>query len=177
MERPELLGDPLRVIEPVDPEDEPAVRLRRADPLGLLDHRGIAAAPLELGHVDRDRERAHPHLALPHPQRPDRAPALDLDLRQEQADALHEVPAVPNRLESDEVVREQRVQDLEAPWKLQEDVERRKRDVEEERDARAHSERAELGRDTHEVVVVDPHESSGRTVRATLSANLRFTAS
>ncbi len=153
-----LLGHALRVVQPVDPEDELAARLALPNLLRDLGDLGSPRPPLELGGVHRDREGAHPQLALPEPQRPDGAPPGDFHLGKEQSDALDEVPAVPHGLKPHEVEVEERMQHLEAPGQLDEHVQGRKRDVEEERRPQGRFSRRERRGHPHEVVVVDPDE-------------------
>ena len=161
-ERLELLRHALRVVQPVDPEDELAARLALANLLRELRDLGPPRPPLELGGVHRDREGAHPQLALPEAQCPDGAPTRDFHLGKEQADALDEVPAVPDGLEPDEVEVEERVEHLEAPGQLDEHVQGRKRDVEEERRPEGRLAGRERRGHPHEVVIVDPDEIVGR---------------
>ena len=76
----------------------------------------------------------------------------------EPLDALHEVPPVAVGLEADQVVLQERAQHLRPPRQLQEDVQGRERDVQEEAHQLRGSQRPELPAHEHQVVVVHPQE-------------------
>src|SRR4051812_10095249 len=84
--------------------------------------------------VDADGKSADTHFASTVAGDQYLAVAADPRLRNEYAQTLHEVAAVAQRLEPDDVVLQQRMQQRHAPGKLHEQVERRKRDVEKEPD-------------------------------------------
>ena len=77
--------------------------------------------------------------------------SLDLDVVENAKTAL-KIPEVAQRLETDEVVLERTAQDLGAPRQLQEDVGRRKRNVQEEADQVRHLVPAQTGSDAYQVV-------------------------
>ena len=92
------------------------------------------------------------------------AVTADARLRNEDAQTLHEVAPIAQRLKADDVVLKQRMQQRHAPGQLHEKVERGKRDVQEEADAPFHAQRAQVGADVHQMIVVHPDEVGVRSM-------------
>ena len=152
LERVQLVRDPLRVVEPLDAEDEPlplvlAVELGQ-QPRGL----GVLEGRPEALRVDPDRVDADP----------DRAP-VDLErvrVRVDPEDPEHrgaEVPCVVADLEADVVGPEHAAQELLAGREQAVHLARGERRVQEEPDREARIAPAQECRHEHQVEVVDPH--------------------
>ena len=89
-------------------------------------------------------------------------PRRAIDARAEQAfDAVEEVPHVPLDMKADEVAGEQTVQQLAVPRQQSVQVERRKRNVQEEREAPGGTALAEPERREHQMIVVHPDQIVG----------------
>ena len=144
--------DALGVVEPVDSEEDPARRSERFAQ-GGGGQRGLRQRRdrVELGEVDRDRER--PDLDLAALVRDRGARRRDVD---EPAADLQEVLRRDGPLKADEVRAEHPLDDLPAPRELHEELLRRQRDVQEEADPQIGPERAQHGRHEVQLVVVDP---------------------
>jgi hypothetical protein len=172
-ERVQLVGDPLRIVEPVHAQDEPPVPGVLLDEQRAVAHRRRFGDRLEVLEVDPDREGAEPHAAIAHVQRDDLALPLHARVADQRAHALHEVLAVARRLESDQVELQERAQELGPPRELHVDVERREGDVQEERGPRLQAQRAQLLGHDEQVVVVNPDEV---VVAGRLGGHLRVLA-
>ncbi len=151
LERREPAGDPLRVVEPVDPEQElgavePVVLRARHDG-GRLRH------AREPPRVDAHREDAEPYAAT--------VPGDPVHLRSRGEQAEHgrrEVAHERGGVEADEIGAEHSLEELLALRQQAEDLGGGERDVEEEPDPRVGDQLAQEGREEHELVVVDPDE-------------------
>ena len=143
----DAIRDALGVVEPVDAEQDPLP--------GGLGARRLAGACGVVLVVDPERESAHLDRALS---------MLDLARRpigalaEHALDAVHEVRDVARVVETDQIAREQAAQDLTAPRQHPEQIEGRKRDVQEERHAHVRTQRAQVLGAAGQVVVVDPDE-------------------
>ncbi len=154
----QAVRDALRVIEAVDAEDELAIGQQL---LQFVHPRGDGLAGCRADHagvVDADREMADAQFALADPHLHHLAAARHRHVRQQCVQALQEVAPVAPGLETDQVVVGQRAHDRAAPRQLQEQVHRRKRDVQEKSHAPRVAAAAQLGADVHQLVVVDPDE-------------------
>ena len=151
-ERLEPLLDALGVIQPVDAEDH---RLGVAefgpDLFGPGADQRAGRERLDLGDVDRDRERGGVH---------DPAVLVHSGAARPQA---QQVPGQPEEvlrgqraLEADQVGAEQPAQDLRPARQLHEQFDRRERDVQEEADAQVRADRAEHRRHQLQLVVLHP---------------------
>jgi hypothetical protein len=119
-------GDPLRVVEPIRSEEH----TRAAGG----SHRRLPGTRLERVAVDADRKGAHAGLALLRAYA--HGAAIDLDTRQARG-AVEEVVCVGLHLESHQVAGQQALEERPRPREDAEDVEGRKRHVQEEGDAGA----------------------------------------
>src|SRR5262245_8596177 len=128
----QLLGDALGIVQPIDAEDDRAVDERLVKIPSRLGHYAAGSALRELLEIDADREAAHTHHPLAYLRHDHLALTLQSYFLQQRADALGEVPAVAQGLKPDHIIGQQRAQYLEAPGQLEEDVQRRKGNVQKE---------------------------------------------
>ena len=153
-EGPEPVGQALGVVQPVDADDLRAVERARGEQLdagvGLRRVRHV----LEGVDVDADREIARHDGA---------AERGDLPARLQHAAGLlqHialEIGHVRGRLEADDVVGEQRLDQPGMVGHRDHHVRRRERDMQEEADAGFDAAAAQLGGERDQVIVVDPDQ-------------------
>ena len=157
VERGEPAQHVLREVRPVDPQDQ--VLAPAAQDLGLVPGDALARGDLLEGlAVDRERVRAHPGLAAVGRDH-GAAPEVGAQVHQLAA-ALEEVVAVRARVEADDVVREQALEDLAAHVRGQDApcVGRGPGDVHEVMEERVRALSPDQGGRGVEVVVVDHHE-------------------
>ena len=152
LERLELLRDPLRVVEPLYSEHEPATFVlcleigEEAGGLGVGEH-VAKSVDVDPDRVDTDADAAPVQLQ----------PAwLGVDPEDAQA-ARPEVPCVIAHLKADVVGAEDAAQQPFPLRKQAVDLRRRERDVEEEPDRETGRPTTQDGRDQHQVEVVHPH--------------------
>jgi hypothetical protein len=161
LDRAQALDDPLRVIEPVDAENDAALPKLGAQTAEATLGRARASVLREGFGVDRDRMRGRPH---PPARQRDR-PTLNSDVFTKARARAHEVVAVRVGLERDDVGAEQPIEDLLAPRQPGVDLRGREPHVQEEPD-RPGVAAAEQARYQHQVVVVHPpHAPSTRLDR------------
>ena len=152
-ERAQSQADALRVVEPVDAEQD---HLRVAEPrpdLGDALAGGASGGDL-LDLVDVDRDREHAELDRPTVEHDD---VVALGHVEELIGRGGEVGHTARGLEADQIAAEQALDDLGSPRQPGEQLERRERDVEEESDRQVGPPFAEHRRHQLQVVVVDPH--------------------
>jgi hypothetical protein len=111
LDRPQALDDPLRVVEPVDAEQNAAAAELRLQPAQRALGCARASVLTERCGVDRDRVRGRAHAAAC---QNDRA-ALDADVVAQARACAQEVLAICLCLERDDVGAEQSLQQLGAP--------------------------------------------------------------
>jgi hypothetical protein len=155
LDRTQALDDPLRVVEPVDTEEDAAAAELGAQAAQGALGRSRAGALRKVAGVDRDRVRRRQH---PTPGQGDRPP-LDADVLAQARARAQEVVAVRLGVEGDDIGTKQPVQHLLAPRQPAEDLRRRERHVQEEPD-RAGARTPEQTRHEHQVVVVHPAEAA-----------------
>src|SRR5262249_9066995 len=152
LEELETLPDSLGVIETVRAEQDPAMPVSLPEARGSRDHRGIPGDPLELGHVDADRVRGDFRLAAVVPQQPGSVVAVGDELgARDLARALREVVAIERHVKGHGVGGEDAAEQLLAPGQRAIDLRRREWRVQEEIDAPAETEVAEVPRHAQEV--------------------------
>ena len=151
LESVELLGDPLRVVEPLDPEDQLVLAVALLE-LGLDRRRlGVAERGPEVGDVDPDRMDPDA----------DRSVVM-LDCIEAGLDPEHpqargaEVARVVARVKADVVGAEHPAQQLGSRRQQAVDLRRGKGDVQEEADCKVGSEPPQLLRHEREMEVVHP---------------------
>lgn len=125
----------LGVIQPVDAQNQLPIRQLRAQVFRLLRHLLGRRLLHELVVVDADREAADAHGAAAMLDRHHGALADGARTVEQGAHALQEIAPIAQRLGSDRVVFEQRMQQLETPRQLRVDIERRERNVQKKRRA------------------------------------------
>ncbi len=156
-EGPKTLRDPLRVVEPVDGQNQPTTdvaSVKVVDPLGDARVRRDESLPF-IGH-DPDRVRLEAD-----------DPAADVDLvhpalhPQDLEEAPPEGTHVFVRLEADDIGTEEPLEDRLALGQDPEDLRWRERDVQEETAAHGRLRRPQQSGEEHELVVLDPDEIVG----------------
>ena len=159
--------DALGVVEPVHSQQHPVrVPQVRTDLLGTLDSAGLPCKLAEGRGVDGDREGSDLDLAAVVRYGPGVAPDLHSRLRRFQAQQFagqpQEVLCPAGHLEADHVGAQQTPYDLAAPRQLHEQLDRRKRNVQEETDTQIRTLLAKHGRHQLKLVVLHPHRRPRR---------------
>ena len=154
------LLDALRVVQPVDAEQDDGRVAEAAAQLGCLFSRLRGPREcIDLRSVDGDREVGNDHP----PSVDDQLGARLVDLGVDQTRAEpNEVLGSDASLEPDHVGPEQAVEDLVAPRQSHEQLLRRERDVQEEPDAQIRTFGPQHRRHELQLVVVDPHRRPER---------------
>ena len=159
LEGVQLLRDPLRVVEPLDAEDEPTSLVLALEvceqPLGLRVGEHLAEAlDVDADGIDADADAAAVELE-----------PVRLGVDPEHAQARRaEVPRVVADLEADVVGPEDAAQELLARGQQAVDLRGRERDVQEEADRQPRRPRAQHRGNEHEMEVVHPHARVGLAV-------------
>jgi hypothetical protein len=159
LEGEEAARDALRVVEPVDAEDQRTALRPGAQRLRLGDDGGLLRRRREALGIDAHREGPEPDL-----------PRADADTVALGRDAEHaqerrrEVAQVRRRVKADEVRAEESLENLLAERQRAEHLGGGKRNVEEVADADFGNALAQELRHQHELIVVHPHDVAGTMV-------------
>ena len=144
--------DALGVVEAVHPEQQRPRMMQLKPKLShCVHHRRLGRLQFELIGNYGHRVASHPHVS-----------ALVTQHRQAtgcQIETTHQEPEIARRdrlLKADHIGAEQSAQHLGTPWQLQEQLGRRKRDMQEKPDPHIRATSADHRRDELQVVVVDP---------------------
>ncbi len=156
LDRQKPAGNPLRVVEPVDAEQDAASARAFADGRGLRNDRWIPGERIEGRRVDAHGKHPELHAAF--------ADVNAIDLRFDAVhvqERCHEMPQVGERVKADQIRPEQPAQNLAPPRQDPEHLRRRERDVEKEPDAGVRQVPTDHRRHEHQLVIMNPDRIAG----------------